>query len=430
MPWEAAGLGAACAVVLAEWSHRVVDSWGGGYWVFGCVAGAMVCLLALVRRRARLWTAVAGLAVAVVAIVVARFAGLPAEPGPGAALGLSVLVGSALRRLPVPQAAGVGAGGLAVAFGSLLSGSPHSAVLTLNLGAWFAALAGGLGPRLLAARRAAAAERVRRAERLELARELHDVVAHHVTCVVLQAQAAQLVARKDPDRVAGSLADIEAAGSDALAATRRVVGLLRERGGPAAFGPAERLGALVDQFSGLPVSLRLPDGEPAWPSEVAGTVYRVVQESLTNVSRHAPGAGVVTVSVTQGEGELVVEVTDDAPPPHGEAGRAGLWGRLGGGYGLVGMRERVEALGGTLTAGPRAGRGWVVRATLPLPERATAPGRLSGSTGTDRETPSGSTGIARQTPSGGTGAACETPSGGTGAARGMARGRAGGGERR
>ncbi|AQZ67108.1 Two-component system sensor kinase [[Actinomadura] parvosata subsp. kistnae] len=361
--WQAAGTGVACAVVLAFWAHQVADSWGGGYWIFGCAAGAVVCALALVRRRARLPAAVAGLAVAAVAILVARLHDLPAEPGPGTALGLSVLVGSAFRTLPLPQAAGVGTGGLAVALASQLSGSPHSSVLVLNVGAWLAALAGGLGPRLLARRRAAAEERVRQSERLELARELHDVVAHHVTCVVLQAQAARLVARKDPERVAGSLADIEAAGSDALAATRRVVGLLRERGGRAAFGPAERLGELVARFSGPPVTLRLPDGEPAWPSEVAGTVYRVVQESLTNVSRHAPEVEAVVVSVTQEEQELVVEVTDDAPPPHRTRGR------LGGGYGLVGMRERVEALGGRLTAGPRPEGGWTVHATLPLPER-------------------------------------------------------------
>ncbi|MFB4272578.1 sensor histidine kinase [Nonomuraea sp. GTA35] len=376
--WEAAGLGVAFAVVLAEWGYRIVDSWGGGYWVPGCVAGAVAGVLALVRRRARLWTAVAGMAVAAVAILVARHFDLPAEPGPGLALGLSVLVGSALRTLPAPQAAGVGAGGLAVALGSQLSGSPHAAVLMLNLGAWLAALAGGLGPRLLAARRAAVAERVRQAERLELARELHDVVAHHVTCVVLQAQAARLVARKDPDRVAGSLADIEAAGSDALAATRRVVGLLREPGGPAAFGPAERLGELVAHFGGPPVTLRLPDGEPAWPSEVAGTVHRLVQESLTNIARHAPGASAVIVSVTQGEAELVVEVTDDAPPSHR------IPARLGGGYGLVGMRERVEALGGTLSAGPRPAGGWAVRATLPLPERGAAGGMPASAGGRGR----------------------------------------------
>ncbi|MFB4283335.1 sensor histidine kinase [Nonomuraea sp. MTCD27] len=360
--WADAGLGVAFAVVLAFWAYQIADSWGGGYWLFDCAAGAVVCLLALVRRRHRLWTAVAGLAVAGVAILVARFAGLPAEPGPGMTFGLSVLIGSAARVLPVPQAAGVAAGGLAVVLGSPLAMSTHASATVLAGVAWIAALVTGVWQRVLEDRRRDAAERVRRNERLELARELHDVVAHHVTCVVLQAQAARLVARKAPERVAGSLADIELAGSDALAATRRVVGLLREPGGgaSAAFGPAERLGELVGRFHGPPVSLRLPDGEPVWPSQVSGTVYRVVQESLTNVSRHAPHAGSVTVSVAQRGGALAVEVADDAPPPPARPHR-------GGGYGLVGMRERVEALGGTLAAGPRPGGGWSVLATLPLP---------------------------------------------------------------
>ncbi|MEV0622971.1 histidine kinase [Nonomuraea sp. NPDC050404] len=359
--WQSAALCAAAVVVLAFWAQAVAASWGGSYWVFGGAAGAVVCALALVRRVARFWTAVAGLVVAVAAIVVARLAGLPAEPGPGIALGLAVLIGSAVRSLPVVPAAGVATAGLAVAFGSSLSGSTHNSVVLLNGGAWFAAVAAGLGPRLLAARRHAAAERVRRHERLELARELHDVVAHHVTCVVLQAQAARLVSGKHPDRVPGSLADIEAAGADALAATRRVVGLLRERGG--APPGIERLDELVGRFNGPPVTLLLPDGEPVWPSEVAGTVYRIVQESLTNVARHAPHAGSVTVRVTQGNRELSVEVTDDARPlPSAPRRRA----RKARGYGLVGMRERVEALGGTLSAGPRGEGGWTVLAGLPL----------------------------------------------------------------
>ncbi|MFC7590375.1 sensor histidine kinase [Nonomuraea antimicrobica] len=391
--WVEAGLGVAFAVVLAFCAYRLAVSWGGGYWVFDCAAGAVVCGLALVRRRARWWAAVAGLGVAVAAIVVARLAELPAEPGPGLALGLSVLVGSAIRVLPPPQAVAVGGGGLAVVAGSLFSGSAHTALVLLNGLAWLAALAAGLGPRLLDARRAAAADRVRRHERLELARELHDVVAHHVTCVVLQALsgAAQLVARGDPGRVAGSLADIEAAGSDALAATRRVVGLLREPGGPPpdAYRPAERLTELVGRFAGPSVSLRLPDGEPVWPSEVAGTVHRVVQEALTNVSRHASEAAAVTVTVTQAEGLVRVEVADDAPPSPGTGwggGSGGVGGGVGGGggYGLVGMRERVESLGGELTAGPRPEGGWAVRAELPLPDRATPAGRRRGDGGRGR----------------------------------------------
>ncbi|MBF8186827.1 sensor histidine kinase [Nonomuraea sp. K274] len=352
-----AGLGVVFAVVLAFWAARIAASWGGGYWWFDCAAGAVVCGIALVRRRGPLPAAVAGLAVAAVAIGVARFAGLPAEPGPAMASALSVLTGSAVRVLPVLPACAVAGGGLAVAAGSLVFAGP--AVAYLNGAGWLAALACGLCPRLLVARRRAVAERVRRHQRLDLARDLHDVVAHHITSVVLQAQAARLIARKDPEQAADSLAGIEAAGAEALAATRHVVGLLRTAGQDAAdpLGP-ERLSDLVERFPGPPVRLRLPDGELRWRPDVAGMVYRVVQESLTNVSRHAGDARSVTVTITQDRDAVAVEVVDDAPPARHPRR---------GGYGLLGMRERVEALGGTLHAGPRPGTGWSVHATLPTP---------------------------------------------------------------
>ncbi|GAA4228916.1 signal transduction histidine kinase [Streptosporangium album] len=207
---------------------------------------------------------------------------------------------------------------------------------------------------------------MRRDERLKLARELHDVVAHHITSIVLQAQAAQLVARKHPEKVEGSLAGIEATGSDALAATRRVVGLLRDADDavPAMPGP-EQLSELVKRFHGHgpAVRLRLPADGSVWPPEVTSTVYRVVQESLTNISRHAPHARSVTVSVAQDRESVTVEVVDDAPPVPAR------YHHHRGGYGLVGMRERLEALGGTLCAGPRRGAGWPVLATLPVPAR-------------------------------------------------------------
>ncbi|WP_235030719.1 sensor histidine kinase [Nonomuraea solani] len=363
--WNA-GLGAGLAVVTVSAAARIAETWGGSYWRFDCAAGTVGCAIVLVRHRHRLWAAVAGMVVAAAAILVARLAELPAEPGPGLALSLAVLVGSAVRVLPVRQAVAVAAGGLAVVGGSLAAAltsvSSHATVAMLNGACWLAALAAGLGPRLLAARRRTVAERVRRHERLALARELHDVVAHHVTCVVLQAQAARLVAGKHPEKVPGSLADIESAGSDALAATRRVVGLLREPGGTAPTGEFE-LDELVGHFNGPPVRLRLPSGGRPLPPEVAGTVYRVVQESLTNISRHAPNATSVTVTVARDRHALTVEIADKTPGPRPHRGEKG-------GYGLVGMRERAEAFGGTLTAGPRpGGGGWTVLATLPLPER-------------------------------------------------------------
>ncbi|WP_433255945.1 sensor histidine kinase [Streptosporangium sp. CA-135522] len=365
------GLGAVFAATLAFWAFLIARSWGGDYWRFGCAAGAVVCVIALARRRDRTWAAVAGLAVAVAAVLVARLAHLPSEPGPAMALGLSVLVGSAVRALPAPSACAVAAGGCAVVAGSLLTAHASSSgvpsVTALNGTGWLAGLAIGLCLRLLSARRRSVAEKVRRDERLQLARELHDVVAHHITGIVLQTQATRLLARKRPETVDGSLADIEAAGSDALAAMRRVVGLLRDAddAAPVAPGP-ERLSDLVERFGGHgpAVCLRLPDGEDesVWPPEVAGTVYRVVQESLTNISRHARHARSVTVSVARDREAVVVEVVDDASPAPARRHHRG-------GYGLVGMRERLEALGGTLCAGPRPEAGWSVLATLPLPAR-------------------------------------------------------------
>jgi signal transduction histidine kinase len=358
-----AGLGVVFVAALAVTALAFASTWGGGYWVFGCAAGAVVCVLALTRRLGA-WVAWLGLAVAVVAVLVARAADLPSEPGPAMVLALAVLVGSAVRTLPVPWAAAVAAGGLAVVAGSWLAGpAAIPAVTTYNLVGWLAAVGTGLSLRLLDNRRRATAEQVRRAERLELARELHDVVAHHVTGIVLHAQAARIVRHKHPDQLDDSLTGIEAASSEALAAMRRVVGLLRDTddAAPATPGP-EQLGELVARFTGPAVRLRLPDGEPGWPPEVTSTVYRVVQESLTNIARHATHARSVTVDVTQDRHAVTVEVADDAPPVPARYHRRG-------GYGLVGMGERVEALGGTLRAGPRAGPGWVVRATLPLPAR-------------------------------------------------------------
>ncbi|GAA4207672.1 histidine kinase [Streptosporangium oxazolinicum] len=356
-----AGLGAGFAVAVAFQAYQIADSWGAGHWPFGATVAALVCAIALVRRRSPLWTAVAGLAVAALAVLVTRLVHLPAEPSPAASLGVAVLVGSSVRTLPVRTACAVAAGGVAVVAGAFLV-NPGSAVPVVSGLLWLVALTIGVGLRLLAARHRAVADRVRRAERLELARELHDVVAHHVTSIVLQAQAARLVTARHPERKAGSLADIEAAGSEALAATRRAVGLLRDAA-PAAEGH-ERLGELIEGFGshGRRARLRLDADPSGWPPQVSSTVYRVVREALTNVSRHAPQAREVTVRVTQHGETVTVEVEDDAPRvPARRYRRAG--------YGLIGMRERVEALGGTLVTGPRPGPppgpGWSVRATIP-----------------------------------------------------------------
>ena len=360
------GLGAVFAAALGYEAVRIASSWGPGYWQFDLVAGAVLCVIALVRRRDRARAAVAGLAVAAVAVGVVRFAQLPSQPGPAMILALSVLVAAAVRTLPPLPASAVAAAGLAVAAGSLLtahSSVAQSGVVVLNGLGWSAAVAVGLFRRLRDIRRRNVVEAVRREERLELARELHDLVAHHIAGVVLQAQAARIVQRKHPEQLDDSLTDIETASSEALAAMRRVVGVLRDTddSAPVLPGP-EKLADLVHRFTrhGPPVRLTRSENEPAWPPEVTSTVYRIVQEALTNVSRHASHARSVTVNVSQEPEFVAVEVVDDA---------SATAIRHRGGYGLIGLRERVEALGGTLSAGQCRGGGWSVRATVPTPER-------------------------------------------------------------
>ncbi|MFE7330031.1 sensor histidine kinase [Streptomyces sp. NPDC057565] len=366
-----AGLGAVLLAAIAVQAAAIAQSWGSWYWMPGCVCAAAVCLSALLGLRRPLRPAVAGLGVAAAAIVATRVAGpdLPAEPSPAMILGLAVLTGSALRALaPVPAGAIAAAGPAVIIASQLAAGPPPvglAAVTALDGLVWLAGAGTGLALRTLDARASATAERVRQAERLELARELHDVVAHHITGMVVQAQGLQVVARRNPEQVTDYLSEMEAAGTEALAAMRRVVGLLRDAddAAPASPGP-ERLGVLVERFgrNGPAVRLTLPDGETTWPPEVTSTVYRIVQEALTNVLRHAPKARAVTVTVEQDPRDVTVEVTDDAPA-------AQAWHPHRGGYGLIGMRERVETLGGSLRAGPRPGAGWSVRATLPAPTR-------------------------------------------------------------
>ncbi|MEU4801571.1 histidine kinase [Actinosynnema sp. NPDC023587] len=197
------------------------------------------------------------------------------------------------------------------------------------------------------------------AERIALARELHDVVAHYVTAIVVHAQAAQAV----PAAAQEVLPIIAQSGSEALTAMRRLVGTLRgaESDAPAATSDlADDVRQVVAQ-SGQPVRLSL-DLPSEVPPSLARSVLRLVQESLTNARKHAEGVSAVDVSVAVVADAVLVVVADD-----GRAPKAAPVGGSGG-FGLVGMRERVALLGGTFTAGRRDGGGWEVRAELPIAE--------------------------------------------------------------
>lgn len=288
--------------------------------------------------------------------------------------GLAAMVTSLVRKRPTPQAVAAAASGAAGVLLMLSWPMAHEARILLTIvfgGLYGTGVGAGIYLRALDHRGELAADAARRDERLELARELHDLVAHHVTGIVVQAQAAQVVADRDPAAAGAALERIEGAGKEALDAMRRLVGSLRDDDGtPGAAPTAPPVGlaglddlAATSTGTGLPVHLVVADDARIGASTtVAASAHRIVQESLTNARRHAVDATGVAVDVRRDGADLVVTVTDDGRHPVGgpRPDRPG--------YGLVGMTERAHALGGTLVAGPVAppAHGWAVQARLPL----------------------------------------------------------------
>lgn len=234
---------------------------------------------------------------------------------------------------------------------------------------YFVAGAVGLGCylRVRDVRRTRLVESVRRGQRLELARDLHDFVAHHVTGIVVQANAAQAIHETAPEQVDPILEDIRKAGMETLESMRRLVRVLREvEDTPQRPGELfTELAMLVSDFCGAgdqeaTLSVASPARAARLAPEVETSVHRLVQESLTNARRHAPGA-LVAVRVELEDGRLRTEVRNtpalvrQAVPVGGSSG-----------LGMVGLRERVAAVGGTLDAGARPEGGWLVSATFPV----------------------------------------------------------------
>ena len=204
------------------------------------------------------------------------------------------------------------------------------------------------------------AEQAKGAERARIARELHDIIAHHLSVVVLQAAGARASGRPAD----AALEKIENSGRWALAETRRLLDVLRDTGEETVLGPQPgigELGALADSVraAGLPVTLVISGDHAALPAAVDVSVYRIVQEALTNVLKHA-GHACADVTIGCADEAVVIEITDD--------GKGETANRIPGGHGLAGMRERVAIFGGELRAGPRPGGGFAVCARLPLGE--------------------------------------------------------------
>ncbi|MCO1654959.1 ATP-binding protein [Pseudonocardia humida] len=315
---------------------------------------------------------------------VACWVGHPVLPGsPLPLAGLPVLAATlVLLALRHPRPVACGAGALTVPLlvaAAPLSVHPWPLTIALAAGAVGLLLIGGLARarRLLAGRLDRQRELrehdlARRAvleERARIARDLHDVLAHHLSLIAVQAEAAPHRVDEVPEPLRAGLAAIRAAARDALDGTRAIVAVLRvdPDDGPADRGPAPGLHDLDElvrgvRRTGTEVAVSVRGVPVALPLDVDLAAYRIVQEALSNVTRHARGAR-ASVTVTYRPTALVLEVVDSG----GTGGPV-----AGGGHGLAGMRERATAHGGRLDAGPTADGGFAVLAELPVP---AGPGR-------------------------------------------------------
>jgi signal transduction histidine kinase len=254
------------------------------------------------------------------------------------------------------------------------------AVVVLGAG-WAAGRAMQLHRRRSAALTTAVAREQQRAddaaqeERARIARELHDIVAHAVSVMVIQAGAASEVMATDPAAARTALDSVRGSGQQALEELRRLLGVLRSGQEPGELAPQpglDRLPALAEQITGptFTVGLRECGTRPTLPASLELAVFRIVQEALTNTLKHGGPRATAQVGLHYGDDAVELSVRDD--------GRGTAAGDDGRGHGLLGMRERVAVYGGSVRAGPRAGGGFEVIARLPMNE---AGARTSGASG-------------------------------------------------
>jgi signal transduction histidine kinase len=369
------------ALALAAWTQ--LDLWGhapatmhvvGGRGVLSVLLLIVILPLALRRRTpaATLLTAAGALVVAT--LLVSHSQGIPV----GVFLALLLAFYSVGAHCDDRRSALVGAVAVAAIAAADLARPGSFSASGSRPGAWLAFAIAWLVGRDLRRRRQRVVDLEDRAAQLErgreeqaqlavaeergrIARELHDMIAHAVSVIVVQAQAGPHLI-DDPQRVRGVFHAIESSGRDALVELRRLLGILRSEDEQLAIGPQPGLGSLqslVEQVraSGLPVKLRI-EGEPMHlPAGIDLAAYRIVQEALTNVVKHA-GDAAAEVVIRYEACALELDVLDD--------GRGRGTSRNGSGHGLIGMRERVALYGGALKTGTRDGGGYAVRARLPF----------------------------------------------------------------
>lgn len=332
---------------------------------------ALITAPLLVRRR---WPLVVLLLVATSTVAQYELGGGAFQPWFALLLATYAVAAHAERAVASAGATVVAVLTLAVDLPRLTAGEPVDEVVP----AWFVMAGTWLFGRWMRAHRADTAALVTRAEEAErtraeraeravaqerarIARELHDLVAHSMSVVVIQAQAGSRALAADGAAAAGALAAIESTGRQGMAELRRLLGLLTDDGDEAVVSPAASLRRLDDLIAtvaatGVSVQARVTGDVADLPPGVDLAAYRIVQESLTNVLKHA-SASRVQVAIDHQRGCLKIEVRDDG---------TGSGAAAGEGRGLVGLRERAALYGGALDAGPARGGGFCVRARLPV----------------------------------------------------------------
>jgi signal transduction histidine kinase len=362
-PWAADLLTAAALAAFVEWEILATDVVGPLAWL---VPLGLLATLPVALRR---WMPIAATVLLMAGIVALGAVSEVQEPQ-STLLPYLLAVYSAAAH--APRARGLVA--LAVAVTGIAIDEPGDLVVLgpLSVATWLVgrlvrswrSQAAELG-RLAAELERERADSARRAvedERARIARDLHDVVGHSLSLMVLQAGAERLGLGADRSGTRDTLAAIETSGRSTLAELRRLVGVLRSADDGAELAPLPglaRVDELVGQVrgAGLPVDLSTEGNPVPLPPGLDVAAYRIVQEALTNALRHARAPTRVSVRIGYGTRELALEIADD-----GRRGRGP--GRPG--HGLVGMSERTALYGGRLTAGPRPGGGFVVRCCLPL----------------------------------------------------------------
>jgi signal transduction histidine kinase len=351
------------AVVLVAAAAEAVARPDLGWRPAALGVGCALAVAVLVRRTHCLASVALAFGAFVVVDVVAALAAEPVVLFSGAVV---LLLMYSLFRWGAGRDVVLGSGVVAVGFTVSVVTDFTGSVDTLG-GAAVLLFAAALGAaiRFRAVARERLVEQTKLHERAQLARELHDTVAHHVSAIAVQAQAGLVLARSSPTGATEALEVIDREAATTLAEMRAIVTALRDDG--SSFAPRPRLADLarlsVSGVGSLPVDVELCGNLTDLPPSLEATLYRVAQESVTNARRHARNATRVAVAVDGGADEVQLTVSDDGarstPPPRPS------------GFGLVGMTERVTLLGGTLTAGPGPERGWRVHAVLPRPRSGT-----------------------------------------------------------